>query len=149
MKNISLSLLLVISYCISGCNLSGNVLEPSRLPSKYIKPALVYTPSPSYILKTKGNYLIEIKAIDGRLPTFLESKAVVSPGVHNFQVYIKFEEASKTIKDENIITQVDTNIIFNIEAKKEYLINTTKKDQQVFIWAEDVDTGVVVGGNRP
>jgi len=137
--------------CFSLCSCSGNVnfIEPRSLPSKYIKPALVYTPSPSYIVKTKSNYLIEIKSIDNKLPTFLESKAVVAPGIHNFQVHIQFREASKLIKDESVLTQVDTNISFPVEANKEYLINTEKKEQQVFIWAEDVDTAVVVGGEKP
>ena len=92
---------------------------------------------------------MQIKSIDNKLPTFLESKAVVAPGVHNFQVHIQFSETSKIIKDESILTQVDSNISFPVQANKEYLINTEKKEQKVFIWAEDVGTGIVVGGGKP
>ena len=146
MKNIILILTLILS---SSCFQRSNLLEPAKLPGRYVKSALVSTPSPAYRVRTEGKDLVSIESIDHTPPTFLQSKVIVDPGIHSFQIKMEFWESSARVKDESLITKVDSDIIFQTEANKEYLINAIRNTNGIWLWAEDIDTREVVGGTRP
>ena len=140
---------IIILFCLLSCSQRSNPLEPDRLPSHLIKSALVYTPSPAYRVRSDGKDLISIESVDGNQPTFHNNKIIIEPGIHTLQIRMEFWENSKRIKDESVITKVDSDITFQVEARKEYLINAERNDQGIWLWAEDIDTKEVVGGTRP
>lgn len=131
---------------VAACTPARSQFEPEELPDERINSALVRTPSPIY---RDGKDLIIIKTIDGVPPTFHQDKAIVSPGLHTFQVGLEFHHDDKVEKAKRYITKADVSLEFEVEADGEYLIDAYEDDSGVWLWALDLATNIVVAGKRP
>ena len=132
-------------FAVTGCK-PVNMLEPDVLPPDQIKTALVHTPSPIY---RNGKDLIVIRTIDGKLPTFMETKAIVSPGVHSFQIAVELHHESGRRSEQGYITKADTSLRFDVEANGEYLIVALEDEHGVWVWVTDLNTKFIVAGDPP
>jgi hypothetical protein len=142
----SLCLALFLTLFTTGCIPKKNYLEPKRMPPKDVKSAVVFTPSPVY---REGKDLITIEAIDGQEPTFMDNRAIVSPGRHRFQMRIELHHDSRRTPDRSFVTRADTSIIIDIEAQKEYMIDAREDAEGLWVWATDLDTDEIVAGKPP
>ena len=131
---------------VVGCTPKRSLLEPSSYPRRLVKSGIVKTPSPAY---RNGTDLIVIKAVDGEPPTFLETKAVVSPGVHTFQIGIEMQREGTGKNDKSYVTRADTSLEFEVEADHEYLIDAEENERGLWVWAVDLTTNFLVAGEKP
>jgi hypothetical protein len=136
--------MLSLSLMFIGCGGARSVLEPPP-PPELVKPAIVSTPSPFF---RGGRDLITIKTIDGKAPTFLDTKVVVSPGKHNIQVQLELHhDGSKTTK--SYVTRVDSSLVFAVDAGHEYLIDALEDKNGLWLWVKDLTDNTVAAGEPP
>ncbi len=136
------SLLLVTLACMP----SRGLLEPNNLPPEHIRSALVQTPSPVF---RNGKDLIVIKTIDGQEPTFLETKAIVSPGRHRFQVEVELQRQDPEDPDSSYVVRADKTLEFSVDADGRYLIDAQGDGDELWIWAVDMRSKQTVAGEPP
>ena len=132
------------SFLIASCTPRHSYFEPEE-PAEIVKPALVSTPSPIY---REGKDLILIKEIDGRAPTFLDTKAVVHPGQHSFLVYVELHHDGSS-PDESYVTRTEEILTFKVDAEHEYLIDARETRSGLWLWATDKTDQIVVAGHPP
>jgi hypothetical protein len=139
-------MMLAVPIFTSACMPSRGILEPRTLPPEHIRSALVQTPSPVF---RDGKDLIVIKTIDGQTPTFLETKAIVSPGRHRFQVEVELQRQDPKIPDRNYVVRADKTLEFGVDANGRYLIDAQEQGDELWIWAVDMRTKQTVAGEPP
>lgn len=135
----------LVSFLFAFCSCQ-DLIRPKSFPATQVASALVTTPSPVY---RGGEDLITIVSIDGQPPTFMENKAIVSPGVHVFQVRVEIYHDSSRNQDRRFVTRADTSIKVEIKARKVYLIDAKEDARGLWVWVKDTDTDEVVAGEMP
>jgi hypothetical protein len=140
----SVFLLLSLGLVFIGCSATRSVLEPTP-PPELVKPAIVSTPSPFF---RGGRDLITIKTIDGKAPTFLDTKVVVSPGKHTFHVELELHHDSSTTT-KSYVTRVDSSLVFAVDAGHEYLIDAVEDTHGLWLWVKDLADKTIVAGEPP
>jgi hypothetical protein len=140
------AILLASILFMSACMPSRGLLEPNNLPPEHIRSALVQTPSPVF---RDGKDLIIIKTIDGKIPTFLETKAIVSPGTHRFQIEVELQRKDPKNPDRNYVVRADKTLEFSVDADGRYLIDAQDEGDELWIWAVDMRSKLTVAGEPP
>jgi hypothetical protein len=79
----------------------------------------------------------------------MENKAIVSPGVHSFQVRVEIYHDSSRSKERRFVTRADTNIEIPIRARRVYLIDAKEDANGLWVWVVDTDTDEIVAGEAP
>lgn len=138
--------LLALPLLASSCTTDHSYLEPEEMPRELVESAIVRTPTP---LLRDGRDSILIKRIDGKPPTFLESKWVVAPGWHDLELEVELRHPSSFEREKSYVTKLARDLRLYVEAGREYVVDAREDDGGVWIWVYDAETKSVVAGEAP
>ena len=144
MKSFSAYLILIIPLiALSAC--SSEIFD-GLLDDGEVRTALVRTPTPIF---REGTDLIVIKTVNNREPTFLDDKVIVPIGIHSFEVSVELRHDDEKNPDRSYVTRANKTLQFRADAAKEYMIDAREDASGLWIWAREIETGIIVAGDAP